>query len=148
MSLNKETKPDTPTTGESEFGSKATKEYSICSRTEALPLNAQGSPILGERGMVLHIYRRYSKCIPRWVGTWNIQVNDIKNIFGLTSPMVRETGVQSCQGLKKWYLIPPCLALSNIRYKTTVSGAIQRKKLCPSLHLGNKVAYFTLFFFI
>ena len=33
--------------------------------------------------------------------------------------MVRETGVQSSvesyQRLKKWYLMPPCLTLSNIR---------------------------------
>ena len=35
-------------------------------------------------------------------------------------PMVRETGIQSqvksYQRLKKWYLIPPCLKLSIIRY--------------------------------
>ena len=40
------------------------------------------------------------------------------------SPMVRETWVQSqvasYQRLLKWYLIPPCLILSNIRYISRV----------------------------
>ena len=39
-------------------------------------------------------------------------------------PMVRETGVQSqvesYQRLLKWYLIPPCLTLSIIRYASRV----------------------------
>ena len=40
------------------------------------------------------------------------------------SHMIRETWVQSpvasYQKLKKWYLIPPCLKLSNIRYISRV----------------------------
>ena len=40
------------------------------------------------------------------------------------SPMVRETWVQSLvesyQRLKKWYLVPPCLKLSIIRYRSRV----------------------------
>ena len=39
-------------------------------------------------------------------------------------PMARETGIQSqvesYQRLKKWYLMPPCLTLSIIRYKLMV----------------------------
>ena len=29
---------------------------------------------------------------------------------------------------KKWYLIPPCLTLSNIRYGLSVSGPIKGKE--------------------
>ena len=40
------------------------------------------------------------------------------------SPMARKTGVQSqvksYQRLKEWYLIPPCLTLSIIRYRSRV----------------------------
>ena len=54
--------------------------------------------------------------------------------------MAQETRVQSqvksYQSLKKWYLIPLCLALSIIRYRSKVSSSIQRKELYPPLHLG------------
>ena len=54
--------------------------------------------------------------------------------------MVWETGVQSpvesYQRLKKWYLMPPCLTHSIIRYGSRVSEAIQEKESCPPLHLG------------
>ena len=54
--------------------------------------------------------------------------------------MVQETRVQSqvksYQRLKKCYLMPPYLTLSIIRYGSRVSGTIQGKELCPSLHLG------------
>ena len=43
-------------------------------------------------------------------------------------PMVRQTGVQSqvesYQKLKKWYLIPPCLTLSIIRYSSSVKCGV------------------------
>ena len=46
--------------------------------------------------------------------------------------MVPETGVQSQielnQRLKKWYLMPPCLTLSIIKYGSRVSGAIHGKE--------------------
>ena len=48
--------------------------------------------------------------------------------------MVRETGF--IPKTQKWYLIPPCLTLNNIRYGSRVSGAIKVKEKCPSLHLG------------
>ena len=52
------------------------------------------------------------------------------------SPMARETGVQSqvesYQRLKKWYLMPPCLALSIIRYGSRVKWS----------NLGKRVAHF------
>ena len=55
------------------------------------------------------------------------------------SPIVCETWVQSqvesYQRLKKWYLMPPCLTLSIIRYGSRVRGAIQGKELCPPLTL-------------
>ena len=46
--------------------------------------------------------------------------------------MVKATGVQSqvesYQRLKKWYLVPPCLTPSIIRYESRVSGVIQGKE--------------------
>ena len=50
--------------------------------------------------------------------------------------MVRETWVQSqvalYQRLKKWYLIPPCLALSNIRYISRVKWSNPGEGVVPS----------------
>ena len=37
--------------------------------------------------------------------------------------------------IQKWYLIPPCLTLSIIRYISRVSRAIQGNELCPPLLL-------------
>ena len=50
--------------------------------------------------------------------------------------MVRDTWVQSqiasYQRLKKWYLIPPCLTLSNIRYVSRVKWSNLGKGVAPS----------------
>ena len=50
--------------------------------------------------------------------------------------MIRETLVQSqvasYQRLKKWYLIPPCLTLSNIRYVSRVKWSNSGKGVEPS----------------
>ena len=52
------------------------------------------------------------------------------------SPMVWETGVasqvESYQRLKKWYLIRPCLILSNIRYVSRVKWSNPGKGVVPS----------------
>ena len=52
------------------------------------------------------------------------------------SPIAWETGVQSqvetYQRLKKWYLIPPCLTLSIIRYVLRVKGSNPGKGVVPS----------------
>ena len=52
------------------------------------------------------------------------------------SPIARETGVQSqlesYQRLKNWYLIPPCLTLSIIRYISRVKWNNQGKGVAPS----------------
>ena len=37
---------------------------------------------------------------------------------------------------QKWYLMPPCLTHSFIRYVSRVSGSIQGKYYRPLLHLG------------
>ena len=37
---------------------------------------------------------------------------------------------------QKWYLMPTCLTLSIVNYRSRVSGAIQRHDLGPPLHLG------------
>ena len=52
------------------------------------------------------------------------------------SPMVRETGVQSLVEsyirLKRWYLIPPCLTFSIIRYVLRVKWSNLGKRVAPS----------------
>ena len=52
------------------------------------------------------------------------------------SPIVRETGVQfhveSHQRLKKWYLMPPCLTLSMIRYGSRVKWSNPGNGVAPS----------------
>ena len=52
------------------------------------------------------------------------------------SPMVRETGVQSqvesYQRLKKWYLMPPCQALSIIRLASRVKWSNPWNGVVPS----------------
>ena len=52
-------------------------------------------------------------------------------------PVVRETGVQSqmksYQRLKKWYLMPPCLTLSIIRYGSRVKWSNPGNGVVPSL---------------
>ena len=71
--------------------------------------------------------------------------DDINYIFQTTgslawwvecSPMVRETRVQSqvesYQRFKKWYLIPPCLTLSNIRYVSRVKWSNPGKGVATS----------------
>ena len=51
--------------------------------------------------------------------------------------MVRETGVQSqvesYQRHLKWYLIPPCLTLSNIKYVSRVKWSNSGKVVAPFL---------------
>ena len=52
------------------------------------------------------------------------------------SPMARETWVrsqvESYQRLKKWYLMPPCLTLSIIRYGSRVKWSNPGKGVAPS----------------
>ena len=52
------------------------------------------------------------------------------------SPIARETWVQSqvesYQRLKKWYLMPPCLTLSIIRYGSRVKWSNPGKGVAPS----------------
>ena len=56
-------------------------------------------------------------------------------IIHFHSPMVQETGVQSqvasYQRLLKWFLIPPCLTLSNIRYVSRVKWSNPGKGVAP-----------------
>ena len=63
------------------------------------------------------------------------------------SPMVLETGVQ----IINWYLMPPNLTFSNIRYGSRVKGSNPRKEV---VHLrafllpSNTVANFTIYIYI
>ena len=56
--------------------------------------------------------------------------------FKESSPMVRGTmvrsQVESYQRLKKWYLMPPCLILSIIRYGSRVKWRNPGKGVAPS----------------
>ena len=56
-------------------------------------------------------------------------------IASSNSPMIQETWVQSqvmsYQRLKKWYLIPPCLTFSNIRYVSKVKWSNPGKGVAP-----------------
>ena len=60
----------------------------------------------------------------------------IRNYNPECSPMARETWVQSqvesYQRLKKWYLMPPCLTLSIIRYGSRVRWSNPGKEVAPS----------------
>ena len=52
------------------------------------------------------------------------------------SQMAKQTGVQSqvesYQRLKKWYLMPPCLTLSIIRYRSRIKWRNPGKGVVPS----------------
>ena len=70
------------------------------------------------------------------IGCW--PRNGDKRPIGLVvdcSPIVPETGVQSqvesYQRLKKWYLIPPCLTLSIIKYVSRVKWSNPEKGVAP-----------------
>ena len=47
-----------------------------------------------------------------------------------------QSSVESYQRLKKWYLIPPCLTLSNIKYVSRVKWSNPRKGVVPPLLLS------------
>ena len=63
------------------------------------------------------------------------QCGFLSDIWLECSPMARETRVQSqvesYQRLKKWYLMPPCLTLSNIRYVSRVKWSNPGKGVAP-----------------
>ena len=60
----------------------------------------------------------------------------INSVVYPCSPMVQETGiqsqVQSYQRLKKWFLIPPCLTLSIIRYGSRIKWRNPGNGTAPS----------------
>ena len=70
-------------------------------------------------------------------GTWDLFPRYISLAQWVEcSPMVRQTWVQSqvasYQRHKKWYLIPPCLTLRNIRYVSRVKWSNPGKRVAPS----------------
>ena len=74
-------------------------------------------------------------------GFWDYPKGHVPNFQGLVqwvecSPIIRETLVQSqvasYQRLKKWYLIPPFLTLSNTRYVSRVKWSNPGKGVAPS----------------
>ena len=85
-------------------------------------------------------YQRLKKCSPMvWETGVQSQIESYQRLQKC-SPMVWETGVQSqiksYQRLKKWYLVPPCLILSIIRYASRVKWSNPGKGITPSQHLG------------
>ena len=69
--------------------------------------------------------------------TWNYVSSGSLAKWVESSPMARETRVRSqvasYQRLKKWYLLPPCLTLSIIRYISSVKWSNLGKGVAPSL---------------
>ena len=91
-----------------------------------------------------HLLRHSLVNEPSWLGLYNklsVQTNDYywmqiitwNHHIGLVNRVAQETGVQSqvesYQRLKRWYLMPPWLTLSIIRYVSRV----KKVKLLPSL---------------
>ena len=70
----------------------------------------------------------------KYVVTMHTSIRIILLIGVECSAMIRETGVQSqvASYQKKWYLIPPCLTLSNIRYVSRVKWSNPQKGVAPS----------------
>ena len=66
---------------------------------------------------------------------WVFQKNRYHFVYIECSPIARETWVQSqvesYQRLKKWYLMPPCLTLSIIRYGSRVKWSNPGKGVAP-----------------
>ncbi len=56
----------------------------------------------------------------------------IMPLFGMGRKTWVQSQVESYQRLKKWYLMPPCLTLSNIRYASRVKWSNPGKGVAPS----------------
>ena len=77
------------------------------------------------------------RCSSYWKGSLHVDHFNRTLAWWLEClPMARETWVQSqvdsYQRLKKWYLMPPCLALSIIRYVSRVKLSNPGKEVAPS----------------
>ena len=96
--------------------------------------------MLNQKGLHLLLIFHYSSVVGHVNKEKNGKINVVLAL--LFSPMVRETGVQSqvesYQRLekkkkkKKWYLIPPCLTLSTIKYTSRVKWSNPGKGVPPS----------------
>ena len=61
-----------------------------------------------------------------------MQYQPIVQVFGNGPGVQNSIQVESHQRLKKWYLIPPCLTLSIIRYISRVKWSNPAKRVSPS----------------
>ena len=61
-----------------------------------------------------------------------IYIPDIGIIVRMFAKCPVQSQVMSYQRLKKWYLMPPCLTLSIIRYRSKVKGGKPGKRAAPS----------------
>ena len=53
-------------------------------------------------------------------------------MFAMAWEIGVQSQVKSCLRLKKWYLMPPCLILSLIRYRSRVKWSNPGKGVAPS----------------
>ena len=105
--------------------------------TQRLPLQGVGEGATPFPGLLHFTLDPY--LIMLSVKQGSIKYHFLKSLVALwvvCSPMVWETWVQSqvasYQRLLKWYLIPPCLILSNIRYVSRVTWSNPGKGVAPS----------------
>ena len=70
-----------------------------------------------------------------WHGSINSLFHLTEGVSAVFSPIAQESKVQSqvesYQRLKKWYLTPPCLTLSILRYWSRVEGSNPGKGVAP-----------------
>ena len=107
----------------------------VSSRREKESMKVESTALAGQRktSALARVIQRSAACSRR------LTICCFVRPIGLVvecSPMGWETGVQSqvelYQRLKKWYLIPPCLTLSIIRYVSRVKWSNPGKGVAPS----------------
>ena len=64
--------------------------------------------------------------------TFIYQLSLVGRVFANSPAAGVRSQVKSYQRLKKWYLIPPCLTLGNIRYVSRVKWSNPGKGVAPS----------------
>ena len=87
-------------------------------------------------GNLMHMYQLYIYIYSWYIVDMYALYIYIYSWCICASPMAREIWVQSqvesYQRLKKWYLMPPCLTLSIIRYGSRVKWSTPGKGVAPS----------------
>ena len=74
-------------------------------------------------------FRDLSRAVIKFVCLWNRTLDGI-NRYGRPGFNPRSRHTKDYK--KKWYLIPPCLTLSNIRYVSRINWSNPGKRVAPS----------------